>query len=440
MRRINVLELFSGFGGTAQGARRAGVDTDVAVDYSKIACDVYSANFSHTNVIHGDLMDWGADNYVDPLRLPPAAVLLASPSCTHHSLANLKRMYTRGRQLSLLGETEEEDVGEAAQRQVSEYSRQSMVVPLQYAVKHKPELVLIENVVEVVRWGPDRDGSTFLWWWNEWQKLGYRCRILSLNSQFFPFVPQSRDRVFIVCWKQGNREPALDFTPGAACMSDICSGSVVEAQQAWKSDLAHGRLDYKVGKYGQQYVYMCPRCHRRVYPQTWPASSAIDWTDAGIPIGERVEHGLRPLSPATMERIRRALAKFSIDTGNQSINTLVANESDSTTTGRAPALFIKNNGGTFVSHTVSDPFCTITAHDTTGLIIRTRTSTAIDEDIQAVSYRMLKANPELRKASDFDYDYVFACGAKQMEVGLGNAVIPAVASWVISRMLESLVL
>ena len=273
-QQIEALEMFSGFGGTAQGARRAGVNIEVAVDYSKIACEVYSANFGHANVIHGDLMDQGSDNYVDPLKLPPATILFASPSCTHHSPANSRRRYTRGAQLPLFVETERDGAGEAAQGKVSEYSRQSMMVPLRYAAKHKPELVFIENVAEVVRWGSDRDGSTFLWWWNEWQKLGYRCRILSLNSQFFPFVPQSRDRIYIVCWKQGNREPALDFTPSAICISDVCSGDIVEAQQAWKSDMALGRLNYKVGKYGRQYIYVCPCYHKQVHPQTWPASSA----------------------------------------------------------------------------------------------------------------------------------------------------------------------
>ena len=35
---------------------------------------------------------------------------------------------------------------------------------LRYADKHKPEIIVVENVVEVTLWGPGRDGSTFAWW------------------------------------------------------------------------------------------------------------------------------------------------------------------------------------------------------------------------------------------------------------------------------------
>ncbi|MHB1762649.1 MAG: DNA cytosine methyltransferase [Acidimicrobiales bacterium] len=202
---VDAVELFGGYGGTAQGVHRAGAEIKVAANHLRIACETYGANFPDVDVRRADLVDPDAGDYVDPADLPPARVLLVSPSCKHHSLANAQREYAHGPQQSLFGGTEDEDERFAN----SERSRVSMMAPLRYAAHHHPELVFVENVVEAVKWGPGGGGSTFLWWWAEWDRLGYERRILSLNSQFFPPTPQSRDRVYIVCWRSNSRCPLL---------------------------------------------------------------------------------------------------------------------------------------------------------------------------------------------------------------------------------------
>lgn len=65
----------------------------------------------------------------------------------------------------------------------------------------------------------------------------------------------------------------------------------------------------KIGKYGRQYVYRCPRqeCrHAIVEPYVLPAAAAIDWSDLGSRIGDRK----RPLAENTVRRIRAGLALF----------------------------------------------------------------------------------------------------------------------------------
>ncbi|MHB1762652.1 MAG: hypothetical protein ACYCS4_07935 [Acidimicrobiales bacterium] len=47
-----------------------------------------------------------------------------------------------------------------------------------------------------------------------------------------------------------------------------------------------------------------------MFPAAWPAYSAIDWSDLGTSLADRHLYGQRPLAPKTVERIRRALAKF----------------------------------------------------------------------------------------------------------------------------------
>jgi DNA (cytosine-5)-methyltransferase 1 len=127
--------------------------------------------------------------------------------------------------------------------------------------------------------------------------LGYSHRVLFLNSQFFG-VPQSRDRLYVVFWKNGNPAPNLDFCPPAHC--ERCGP--VEAVQSWKD------LRRQWGRYGRsgQYVYRCPKCATEVFPGIVPAAAAIDWTLKAPRIGDRAT----PLKPKTVARIEAGLKRF----------------------------------------------------------------------------------------------------------------------------------
>ncbi|MHB1712509.1 MAG: DNA cytosine methyltransferase [Acidimicrobiales bacterium] len=301
---VDAVDLFCGYGGTSGAVRAAGAVIKVAANHSKIAIECHAANFPGVDHRRADLSDPDSADYVDPADLPAATLLVASPSCKFHSLANAKKVYARGPQASFF----DEDFDEVAYAN-SERSRVTMLCPLRYAAKHRPELVVVENVVEAAKWGPNRDGSTFRWWLAEWEKLGYDHEALFFNSMFFPPCPQSRDRMYVVCWRRGNRRPDLDYRPRAQCTSDNCQGAIVDAVQTWKERTAAWPLA-RWGKYGKQYTYTCPVCHARVYPVAWPAYSAIDWADLGPRLCERDSLGMTPLAPATIERIRRGVTKF----------------------------------------------------------------------------------------------------------------------------------
>lgn len=304
--RVEAVDLFCGFGGSSQGIHAAGADVRLAANHNQLSLDCHAANFPETDHCRADLSDPDAADYVDPADLPPAAFLWASPSCKHHSPANARKVYAQGPQGRLFADGEELDEELHAN---SERSRVTMMCPLRYAARHRPEIVVVENVLEVTAWGPGRDGSTFRWWLEEWGHLGYEHEALFLNSMFFAPCPQSRDRIYIVLWRRGNRRPDLDYRPPALCCSDSCGGLMVEAVQTWKPRGAGWPLP-RWGKYRAQYVYTCPRCRLRVEPVAWPAYTAIDWLVLGPALGERATLGMRPLAPATVDRIRRGLTKF----------------------------------------------------------------------------------------------------------------------------------
>lgn len=86
---MNVVELFGCSGGMAEGARRAGVEISLAVDWSADACASYEANLGHRPV----QMD--AADLLRMLRsgwtISPIDLLIADPPCTPWSRAG-KRM------------------------------------------------------------------------------------------------------------------------------------------------------------------------------------------------------------------------------------------------------------------------------------------------------------------------------------------------------------
>ena len=96
-------------------------------------------------------------------------------------------------------------------------------------------------------------------------------------------------------WRHG--QPAPDVAPRPLAWCDECEVEVA-AIQAWKN----GRT---VGRYRQQYLYVCERGHV-VEPDALPAAAAIDWTLPGTRIGDRV----KPLSGKTMARIEAGLRRF----------------------------------------------------------------------------------------------------------------------------------
>lgn len=319
---VDAIDLFCGGGGSSQGIHAAGASVRVAANHSALALECHSLNYPDVDHRLADLSD--ATNpytvarngrripggYIDPADLPPARFMWASPSCRFHSPANAKKLYERGPQGWLDLDMGEDDFDHDAYAN-SERSRVTMVCPLRYASRHRPELVVVENVVEAAKWGPNRDGSTFRWWLEEWVKLDYDYECLYLNAMFFPPCPQNRDRLYVAFWKRKNRRPNLAHTPLASCTSDACQGNLVQAIQTWKRRTKAWPLE-PWGKYGArsgQYFYTCPACTRPVDPVAWPAYTAVNWNNLGESIGERKARG-KPPAPSTEDRIRRALAKF----------------------------------------------------------------------------------------------------------------------------------
>jgi DNA (cytosine-5)-methyltransferase 1 len=311
------VDLFSGFGGLTRGIEAAGFTTIMAANHNTYKVEVHEAN--HPNAEHwiADLVDPESSDYHSARDLPAADLLVAGVSCVNHSQANTQKAYEQ--RMSLF-DLEDPDFDERVTR--SERDRATANCVLHYAAHHHPRLILVECTTELTSWGPAilgrpkvGDGSTYQWWLKQFDLLGYRHKVLYLNSMFFD-VAQSRDRFYAAFWDRRLPTPDLDHRPVAWC--GHCD-QVVQAVWTWRTGVPPtGSV-----RYGKQYDYRCPSCRRQVIPTMTPSLGVLDLTKLGTRIGDRplkkfkdpATGGtvLSPLAPATMargERCRQRFAEF----------------------------------------------------------------------------------------------------------------------------------
>jgi len=307
------VDLFSGFGGLTRGIEMAGFTTIMAANHNEYKVQVHEANHPHTEHWIADLVDPEAADYHSARDLPAGDLLVAGISCVNHSQANTVKAYEQGLTLFDLDDPDFE-----ARVTRSERDRATANCVLHYAAQHHPRLILVECTTELTSWGPALpghpkigDGSTYRWWLKQFDLLGYRHKVLYLNSQFFG-VPQSRDRLYIAFWDKALPEPDLDHRPVSRCQR--CNKDV-EAVWTWRT----GKIPLSgTVRYGKQYEYRCPSCRREVVPPMTPSLAALDLTDLGTRIGDKPNRTFKdgwsgPLARSTMaraERCRRRFAEF----------------------------------------------------------------------------------------------------------------------------------
>jgi DNA (cytosine-5)-methyltransferase 1 len=279
---ITVTDQFCGAGGSSQGVRKyaersglsTGLEVKLALNHWQLAIDTHSHNFPDTQ---HDCTDIQA---CDPRYYPSTTILVTSPECTNHSVAKGRKQVKSQLDAFATGK----------QDAAAERSRATMWDVVRFAEFHKYKVIITENVVDARAW--------VLWdaWIMAMHNLGYQHQAVFYNSMFAWPTPQSRDRMYVVFWRKGQRRPDLDLRPWAPCPQ--CGP--VQAIQRFKP-----KANVKA-KYGTQYTYVCPKCAQNVMPFYFAAINAIDWTVPAERIGDRK----KPLEERTMQRIAYGLKKY----------------------------------------------------------------------------------------------------------------------------------
>lgn len=282
---LTVTDMFCGAGGSSTGLTMTdGFEIIVAANHWQLALDSHGANHPTVDHKRADI------HAVDPRTFPCTDVLWASPECTNHSQA-------RGRKRNI--DATPDLFGEVLPDEAAERSRATMWDVPRFAERHMYRAIITENVVDAARW------VMFPAWLQAMTLLGYRHRIVYGNSMHAQAggapAPQSRDRMYVVFWRDGDRAPDLERWTRPMAFCRRCD-ETVQAVQSWKKATPWGR-------YRAQYVWRCPRvsCRNSIVEPGWlPAAAAIDWSIEGERIGDRA----KPLASKTIARIEAGLRKF----------------------------------------------------------------------------------------------------------------------------------
>jgi DNA (cytosine-5)-methyltransferase 1 len=178
-KEFRTIDLFAGVGGIRQGFEKAGFKTVFANDFDKSCKFTYDANFEAPKLDTTDI--WQLD--ID--KLPEFDILLGGFPCQAFSIAGYRK-----------GFRDEKGRGNL-------FFRIAEILEVR-----KPVAILLENVKNLK--GHDK-GRTFAVIKDTLKKLGYHIKVEVLNSMTHGNIPQNRERVFIVGFRDKSRADAFEF-------------------------------------------------------------------------------------------------------------------------------------------------------------------------------------------------------------------------------------
>jgi len=165
---LKAFSLFSGIGGFDLALKRNGVELVGACEIDKYARQVYGKHFPGVKI-------WQNATTINPKEIPDHSIFVAGFPCQAFSIAGNRRGFndTRG----------------------------TLFFEIQKIVEEKlPSILLLENVLGLLSHEKGRTFATIL---DTLDAMGYDVEWQVLNSKYF--VPQNRERVFIVGHLRGKR-------------------------------------------------------------------------------------------------------------------------------------------------------------------------------------------------------------------------------------------
>lgn len=184
---ITVGSLFSGIGGIDLAFQQVGCKIAWAIEKDSACCKTYRFNFKNMNLIQNDI------TMVDASKLPKVDILTAGFPCQPFSIA--------GKQLGF---------ADPRGHMFYEISR--------FISEIRPRFVFLENVANLLE---HDNGKTFLMIHNELAELEYSMRYRVLRASDYGNIPQIRDRIYIVAFKEQIDCDAFSFPEKAKSTVNI---------------------------------------------------------------------------------------------------------------------------------------------------------------------------------------------------------------------------
>ena len=193
------IDLFAGIGGMRIGFENLGGSCVFSSESDAHARKTYELNFNE--IPSGDIRE------IDAEDIPKHNLLLAGFPCQPFSIAGVSKLESMGLEHGFMEETKGTLFFEICR--VLEY--------------HRPDVFLLENV-KGLTWHDE--GKTFKIILESLEKLGYAVSWKVINSK--NFVPQRRERIFIVGFKDGTDFEFPELPDNLPVLSDILEKNVDE--------------------------------------------------------------------------------------------------------------------------------------------------------------------------------------------------------------------
>ena len=171
------IDLFAGIGGLRIGFQGIGGHCVFTSEWDKHSQETYRRNFRDNHPVNGDVREFSKN----PSLIPEHDVLLAGFPCQPFSIAGVSKKNSLGRPHGFLCDTQGTLFFDTAR----------------IIAHHKPAVFLLENVKNLET---HDKGRTFATMMNVLRnELGYHVQTRVISSA--PWVPQKRQRIFIVGFK-----------------------------------------------------------------------------------------------------------------------------------------------------------------------------------------------------------------------------------------------
>ncbi|MDO8565833.1 MAG: DNA cytosine methyltransferase [Candidatus Moranbacteria bacterium] len=175
---LSTIDLFAGIGGIRKGFERAGFETLYAADIDAGCKVTYDLNYKNTPLTLQSVTD------IVPETLPNFGVLLAGFPCQSFSVAGGKAGF-------------------------ADKGRGDLFFEIMKVLEvKKPAAVFLENVKHLAK---HDHGRTFVIIKELLERCGYHVKFAMMNSAEYGNVPQNRDRIYIVGFRDMNVSNAFEF-------------------------------------------------------------------------------------------------------------------------------------------------------------------------------------------------------------------------------------
>ena len=167
MENYKIASLFAGIGGICSGFKQAGFNIVWANEIDSAACKTYRYNFRDIHLDEGDIRKIASKD------IPDFNVLVAGFPCQPFSIAGRQRGFN--------------------DRRGNLFFEISRIVD-----ERRPDVIFLENVPNLL----DHDnGRTFLVIYTTLSQFGYYIKYALLPSHEYGNLPQTRNRIYIVAFR-----------------------------------------------------------------------------------------------------------------------------------------------------------------------------------------------------------------------------------------------